>query len=212
MVLVSLPDFGDEADMGMAFDLRPGGRPVDVAGAHQYAFAVDALGIGHVQVRGMRQQQRQRLLEVEAEVEAGHLQVRQVQAQAQVMLASLRGQLFGHHEDVLVTLATEMPGERRHVLRDQLGAGEVDLTAGLMETVIELGTHRQRTRLIGGETTDIGDDQPRIGVREELADLQGRIHHPLQIVDGALAIGRIVRSQVQQLAVLEQFRGMHHQP
>ena len=117
MILVPLPDFRDVADFGMFFDLCPSHGPVHIPRAHEYAFAIDALGIGHVQVRRMRQQQRQRLLEIQAEVKTGHGQVRQVQAQAQLVRFGLRRQFIRHHENVLMPLPAEVPREGRHVLR-----------------------------------------------------------------------------------------------
>lgn len=72
MIHMALPDFGDEAHLRMMLDLLPSPRPVDIARTHQHTFTVDALGFGHVQVRGMRRQQRQCLLEIQTEVKTGH--------------------------------------------------------------------------------------------------------------------------------------------
>ena len=51
MTFMSLPDFGDETDMGMMFDLFPAFGPVDVTGAKRHAFTINTGGIGDMQMR-----------------------------------------------------------------------------------------------------------------------------------------------------------------
>ncbi|MNW07567.1 hypothetical protein D3C71_2042080 [compost metagenome] len=96
-----------------------------------------------------------------------------------------------------MALAAKMPREWRHVLRDQFGFGEIDPRARLVETLIQLAAHGQRPWLVGREAADVGDDQPGIGSREEICDLHRGVYNPLQIVDRALTVGRVIGHQVQ---------------
>lgn len=211
MILVPLPDLGDEAEVWVLADLPPGFRPVNVSGAHQYAFTICPFRVGHMQVGGVWKQQGQSLLEVHSKMGAGHLQVGQVEAEAQLQRLGFGGEFPGHHENVLMTLTPEVPGEGGHVLGNEFGAAEVDLGAGVMETLVEHGALVDREGLVGREAAHVRHDQHRIGVGEKLRDDLGGGHDPLQVVDGAAPIGQVVRGQIQQFAVFEEFGGMDYQ-
>ncbi len=88
------------------------------------------------------------------------------------MLGAERGRLLREDEDVLVALAAEMPGERRHGLRDQFDAVEIELAEACGEDAIALGLLLRRQRLVHGEAADIGDDRRAFGLGKEF--LQAR--------------------------------------
>src|SRR6187399_2278558 len=78
------------------------------------------------------------------------------------------GRFFRENEDVLVALPAEMPWERRHGLRDQFDAVEVELRETGGEDAIALRFLFRRQRLVHGEAADIGDDRRAFGFRKEL--------------------------------------------
>ena len=107
----------------------------------------------------MRTELREAFGEVEAEMIGGKLGVRDVDAHPQIMPGAERGRFFREDEDVLVALPAEMPRERRHGLRDQLDAVEIELGEAGGEDAIALRLPFRRQRLVHGEAADIGDDR-----------------------------------------------------
>ena len=131
---------------------------IDLALADLQALAVEALGVADVEVRGMRTELREAFIEIEAEMIGGELRVRDVDAHPQVVLGAERGEFVREHEDVLVPLTAEMPGERRHVLRDQLDAVQIELARDWRRRCGSTPPSFREGR-VRGEAADIGDDQ-----------------------------------------------------
>src|SRR5262245_5868474 len=109
-------------------------------------------------------------------------------------------------------LAAEVPGEGRHVLRDELGFSEIDSRARLSKALVEKLALVEGKGRVGRKPADISDDQARIRPGKELCDRLGSLNDSLQVIDGPPAVRLVIRREVQQLAVLEELRRVHHQP
>lgn len=109
---------------------------IDLSFADLQPFAIQSLGVTEMQVGGVRAEPRETFREVEAEMIGSELRVRDVHAHAQTMGGAEGRGLLWEDEDVLVTLAAEMPGERRHGLRRQLHALHVEFGQTLGEDAI----------------------------------------------------------------------------
>src|SRR5207244_5086551 len=89
--------------------------------------AGETLGVAEMQMGGMRAEMGEAFGEIEAEMIGGKLGVRDVDAHPQVMPGAECGGFFREDEDVLMALPAEVPRERRHGLRDQFDAVEIEL-------------------------------------------------------------------------------------
>jgi hypothetical protein len=84
------------------------------------------------------------------------------------MFGAKRGGFFREDEDVLVALPAEMPWERRHGLRDQFDAVEIEFRETGGEDAVALRLLIRRQRFVHGEAADIGDDRRARGLGKEL--------------------------------------------
>ena len=141
----------------------------------------------------------------------GKLGVRDVDAHPQIMLGAERGGFFRENEDVLVTLPAEMPRERRHGLRNQFDAVEIELGETGGEDAIALGLPFRRERLVHGEAADIGDDRRAFGPGKELLQSARDVDDGLGLFQRIAAQAFVRCRQVHQLAAREQLGRMHHE-
>ena len=130
---MALPDFGDEARLGGQL-IHQGKQlhPVDFSIVDLQAFAIDAFGIGQMQVGRERKDRLEETTEGGIEVGAGELGVGGIQADAH---AGLLAELFdevGVDENVVIALPPEVPGEGGHGLGNDFHlVGGVDLLKAL---------------------------------------------------------------------------------
>src|SRR5258707_13064861 len=79
-----------------------------------------------------------------------------------------RSRLVWENEDVLVTLPAEMPRERRHGLRNQFDAVEIEFRETGGEDAVAIRLPFRGQRLVHGEAADIGDDRRGLCLWEKL--------------------------------------------
>ena len=129
VVLVALPDFGDEACLGSELLHQCKQlHPVDFTIVNLQPLAVDAFGIGQMQVRRERKNRLEESTERAFEVGAGELGMGHIQADAHAGFLAEPLNEGGVNEEVVIALPTEVPGEGGHGLGNNLNfASGVDL-------------------------------------------------------------------------------------
>lgn len=137
MILVSLPDFGNETGWLRAFqDEAEQLTPIHVAGANLQAFAIYPLGIRQVHVRRVRQHGTQKADKRLPAVIAGQLGVRNIQTNAHALLAAERRDGIGIDEQVVELLSPKVPGKGGHGLGNDFHALRVELRQAVRQPLV----------------------------------------------------------------------------
>jgi hypothetical protein len=105
--------------------------------------------------------------------------MRDVKTHAQFEVAAPFNNLFNLYKDVLVALATEVPRERCHGLRNKFHAIRMEFTQTLCKTLLVGRNHGRRQWLIHGKAANIGDDHGPCGLGQEALQVTRNINNTL---------------------------------
>jgi hypothetical protein len=182
---------------------------IDRALADLQALAIDAARIGDMKMRGVRRDTFDKDIERFRAVAARECGVRGVEADPQRKRLAERNDLVRRNEQVVKTLAAEVPGERRHRLRPDLDRGIAQLGEAVGEDRAPLCAFRFRQRPLQREPADIGDDADRCGDLEDVTQTLGEFDHPAHLAQRVREVVTIERTKIEDVIAAEQFRRMN---
>ena len=167
-VLVALPDLRNERGLrAVLVDLLEQLHPVDLTVLDLQPFAIHILGISQMQVCREGKNLIEKVSERQVQMVAGELGMRHIQADPHPLLLAEAVNEAWFHEKVVKALSTEMPGKRRHRLRNDLHiaaavqphkAFDQPLLQGIPFVAIEMA--------VFGEASDIGHQQHGVRAAE----------------------------------------------
>jgi len=168
---VALPDFGDEACLGGEL-LHQGKQlhPVDLTIVDLQAFAINAFGIGQMQVCRERKDRLEEAAEGGVEVRAGELGMGRIQADAHAGFLAEFLDEGGVDKQVVIALTAEMPGEGGHGLGNDLHlACGVDLLKAVDQALAQRLQLRALEMVVLGEAADVRYQKDGLGAAEATA-------------------------------------------
>ena len=114
------------------------------------------------------------------------------------------------NEKIVKTLASEVPWEGRHGLRDDLHfACSVQGRQTFFESLLQWCFLVAVEMAMFREPTNVGHQQHRFGTSEPVSQITGNINDALKFGDGVQAVGIINSAKVERVVSSKQFGGVN---